>query len=167
MNLSTFLIAVFIFIIVYSLSFLIQNNTYKIFYFLIMGLGAITFLNIYLGIIYYVKLRNDPGIPGPRGPKGKKGPRGMTGKCIINESCSFSRNDAINMILDRISNKFDSTSECILDPSIDKCGSLQEVNRINDNIIPVFETIKKVAFRNNKIMNKQELEATLNSILFE
>lgn len=166
MNLSTFLIILFVFIILFSLSFLIENKTYKIFYFLIMALGGITFLNIYIGVLYYIKLRNEPGIPGPRGPKGEKGPKGKTGKCIINEKCTFTRDDAIKMINTEIANKFDTTEECLTRTNINNCGSRQEVNRINKDIKPIIETIKKVAFADNKVMDRQTLQSTLNTILF-
>lgn len=167
MNLSTFLLLVFIYIILFSLSFLITDTTYKLFYFLLIGLATITILNCYFGIIYYIKLRNEPGIPGPRGPKGDPGPKGKTGKCIIDEKCTFDENDAINLIHKKIANKYDTSIECLNNPNVTNCGSKQEVKRITTKILPIVDTIKKIAIKKDSVMDKQSLESTLNTILFE
>ena len=49
---------------------------------MIVALGTLTYMNIYLTIFYYIKLRNEPGVQGPPGPKGEKGPTGPEGKCV-------------------------------------------------------------------------------------
>jgi len=164
MNISTFLILVFIYIIAIMCSFLIENRVYKIYYFIILALATITGLNIYFGIMYYIKLRNEPGMPGPRGPKGDKGSTGASGKCIINEKCGFDINDANELIYTEVAKKFDTTPECLRNPTIENCGNSAEVARIN-KLEPQIKILRDIATEGN--MTKQEFENKLRSVLFE
>lgn len=143
-------------------SFLIENRTHKIFYFMIMGLATLTALNIYFGIVYYIKLRNDPGMPGPRGPKGEKGATGATGKCIINEKCGFSIEDAKELIYAEVAKKFDTTPECIASPTISNCGNSAEVARVK-LLEPQVKILLDLASKGG--MTKQEFTIKLNTIL--
>lgn len=132
MQFTTILILVIIYLILLILSMFIENRTYKMYYFLIIVLGTLTYLNIYLAFQYYVKLRNDPGIPGPRGPKGDPGPRGKKGACDINAKCSAGGSDVITpAMMQQIAQQFNTTPECLDKPSTQSCtGGAQEVKRI-------------------------------------
>lgn len=132
MQFTTILILVIIYLILLILSMFIENRTYKMYYFLIVILGTLTFLNIYLAFHYYVKLRNDPGIPGPRGPKGDPGPRGKKGDCDINATCNADGNTAITAaMMQQIAKRFNTTPECLAKPTTSNCdGGANEVRRI-------------------------------------
>lgn len=162
MNVTTFLLIISVYIFAIMASFLIENRTHKIFYFLILGLATLTVLNIYFGIIYYIKLRNDPGMPGPRGPRGDKGATGASGKCIINEKCGFNIDDAKELIYAKISEKFDTKPECVENPTIEKCGNEAEVARIQ-LLQPQVKILIDLASEGG--MTKQEFEIKLNTIL--
>ena len=72
MELSTFLIILIFAVIFISIGFMIPETKYKIAYYMILMLLFLSVLNIYLSVVYYIQLRNDPGIPGPQGSKGVK-----------------------------------------------------------------------------------------------
>jgi hypothetical protein len=162
MNVTTFLLIISVYLFAIMASFLIENRTHKIFYFMILGLATLTALNIYFGIVYYIKLRNDPGMPGPRGPRGEKGATGSSGKCIINEKCGFSLEDAKELIYTEVAKKFDTTAECIREPTIDNCGNAAEVARVN-LLQPQVKILIDLASEGG--MTKQEFEIKLNTIL--
>jgi hypothetical protein len=162
MNISTFLLILTLYIFAILASYLIENRTHKIFYFMIIGLATLTGLNIYFGIIYYIKLRNDPGMPGPRGPKGEKGPSGASGKCIINEKCGFNLDDAKELIYAKVAEKYDTTPECLSNPTIENCGSIAEVKRL-EFLQPQIQTLIDLASESG--MTKQNFEIKLNTIL--
>lgn len=164
MNISTFLTIIIIYIFLFMISYLIDNYEYKIYYFLIIGLATITFLNIYIGIIYYIKLRNEPGIPGPRGPPGDKGPPGSGGKCIINEKCGFSEDDANKIIYKELSKKFDTTEKCLKYQNIENCGNSTEVSRVN-KLNKQIDLLKKIG--NQGGITKQQFKTKLRGIIFD
>jgi hypothetical protein len=162
MNITTFLLILTLYVFAIMASFLIENRTHKIFYFMIIGLATLTVLNIYFGIVYYIKLRNDPGMPGPRGPKGEKGASGASGKCVINEKCGFSIDDAKELIYTEVAKKYDTTPDCLRDPTIEKCGSIAEVQRL-EFLKPQIQILIDLA--SDSAMTKQEFTIKLNTIL--
>lgn len=145
-------------------SFNIENKTYKIYYFLCIGLATITILNVYLGVVYYIKLRNEPGMPGPRGPQGDKGPKGATGKCIINEKCGFTPEEAEELIYTSVATKFDTTEKCLRNQDLESCGNAKEVVRVG-KLNGQIETLKSIAAKSTG--TKQQFETKLRSFLFE
>ena len=56
---------------------------------MIICLLGLSVLNIYLAVVYYIQLRNDPGIAGQQGPKGPKGAKGAPGKCSYAKQCGI------------------------------------------------------------------------------
>lgn len=163
MDLTTLLIVMVIFIILVVISMFIEDKTYKLYYFLIVALAALTVLNVYLSIIYYIKLRNEPGVPGPRGPKGEKGPSGGKGKCVVSESCGFTKSEADKMLYNIAASKFDTTPRCLREPSLKTCkGGASEIERI----LPVNKQIamlEKMATQG--LYTKQEFEKKVRSSL--
>lgn len=87
MSFAFILLIVFLVLVIFS--FFIEDPNLKLCYWLVILLLALTIFNIVLGITYYKKLRNEPGIPGPRGPQGPKGARGPNGKCTVSELCEI------------------------------------------------------------------------------
>jgi hypothetical protein len=146
MDLTTFMILVFVYLIAIVISFYIEDKTEKTYYFVIIALGTLCFLNIYISVYYYIKLRNEPGIPGPRGPKGQRGPGGKKGKCVMNATCSFTPADADKLLYELAADKFQTSKACIKEPSLKTCsGGATEVDRIRPvNIqIKMLEDIAK------------------------
>ena len=88
-NLATIIIILIIFIIFFGVSFMIQDVKYRVCYYMILALLFLASLNIYLSIVYYIQLRNTPGVQGPIGPKGPKGMTGSTGKCSFSQTCGI------------------------------------------------------------------------------
>jgi hypothetical protein len=131
MDITTFLILITIYLVLIVISMFIEDRQYKIYYFAIVVLGTLCFLNVYLSVIYYIKLRNEPGVPGPRGAPGSKGARGGKGKCSVGESCSFTKQDASAMLYKMAAEKFDTTEKCLKTPSLKNCpGGVAEVERL-------------------------------------
>jgi hypothetical protein len=163
MDITTFVILCIIIVIAVVISLFIEDKTYKIYYFLVLGLGFLTFLNCYLGVIYYIKLRNEPGIPGPRGPKGDKGATGTTGKCVLTEKCGFDKKELDTILYGMAAQTFQTTESCIKSPSLKTCdGGAKEVERLE----PVSYKLKKLenlATQGN--FTKQELRQKIANSL--
>ena len=166
MDLTTFIIITIIIIIGIIISLFIEDRTYKIYYFLILGLGILTFLNFYITIIYYIKLRNDPGLPGPRGPKGEKGPTGSKGKCILTDKCGFTKQDVKNIIYDMAHQIFQIPSDCLSKPSLKTCpGGPQEVQKARP-IHEQLQLLEQIALSGKYTQKelKQKLRNTLSKL---
>ena len=119
MDLSTFLILLIIVLILISIGFMIPEPKYKISYFMIVCLLGLTVLNVYMSIVYYIQLRNDPGLPGAVGNKGPTGVKGIPGKCSFTETCEIknSRDKIVNVA----NTMYGITKECIDKPTLDTC----------------------------------------------
>ena len=163
MDLSTFIILIVILVVLIVISLFIEDRTYRIYYFLVVALGFLTFLNCYLGVIYYIKLRNEPGIQGPRGPKGDKGPSGAKGKCVLTDKCGFNQEELDSILYDMAAQTFQTNTKCLKNPSLKNCdGGAQEVERLQ----PVSDKIKQIenlALKGS--FTKQELQTKLTNSL--
>ena len=161
MDLSTFLIIAIILIILLSIGFMIPEIKYKIAYFMIICLLCLSILNIYLAIVYYIQLRNDPGIPGPQGPKGPKGAKGPPGKCSYAEKCGI--DNARNIILDIASNMYpDIPRNCLDKPTSKTCteqNTLEQAIPVNAQI----NMLEKIAY--SSTMSEKDFKAKLNVCL--
>ena len=163
MDLTTFMILVFIYLIAIVISFYIPDTTEKTYYFVIIALGTLCFLNVYISIYYYIKLRNDVGVPGPRGQRGQAGPRGGKGKCNLAATCTFTPNDADKLLYELAADKFDTSKTCLKEPSLKNCaGGASEVDRIRPvNIqIKMLEDIAKQG-----VYTKAEFTKKINNTL--
>jgi hypothetical protein len=158
MDLSTFLIVAIIFIILLSIGFMIPEVKYKIAYFMIVCLLGLSILNIYLAVVYYIQLRNDPGIPGQQGSKGPKGAKGAPGKCSYAKECGIS--NARGIILDTATQMYsDIPRECLDKPSITVCKdqtTLEEAMPINKQI----NMLEKIAY--SSTMSEDDFKSKLN-----
>jgi hypothetical protein len=146
MELTTFLILLIIFIIAFSISFFIEDMKYRISYYMILCLMFLAVLNIYLSIVYYIELRNNPGIPGPQGDKGPKGVKGNPGKCSFTETCKIE--DARKKILNVAHSMYEIPEKCLDKPSISSCGTqdiLEQATPINAQI----DMLEKIAYSSN------------------
>jgi hypothetical protein len=64
MEVTTALVILVFAILFISIGFMIPETKYKVAYYMILALLTFSILNIYLSVVYYIQLRNDPGIPG-------------------------------------------------------------------------------------------------------
>jgi hypothetical protein len=122
---------------------MIPEVKYKIAYYMILVLLFLSVLNIYLSVVYYIQLRNDPGIPGPQGSKGPLGAKGTPGKCSFSEKCGIT--DARNLILNTAHQMYDISQDCIDKPSLTTCkdqNTLDEAMPINAQI----NMLEKIAY---------------------
>ena len=161
MDITTFLILVTFYLVAIVISMFIEDKTYKMYYFLIIALATLVFLNVYLSIIYYIKLRNEPGIPGPRGTKGEQGPTGSKGKCVSTGKCGFTKAEADKMLYDLAANKFETSKTCLREPTLNNCqGGASEVERIK----PVNKQVQMLEeMAQQGLFTKQEFEKKIKN----
>ena len=135
MDLSTFIILLIISLILISIGFMIPEVKYKIAYFLIVCLLGLTVLNVYLSIVYYIQLRNDPGIPGDIGSKGSTGVKGIPGKCSFTKTCAIEKSR--DKILSVANSMYNIPKPCLDAPTLQSCkdqDTLEEAIPINNQI---------------------------------
>jgi hypothetical protein len=144
MELSTFLILLIIALILISIGFMIPEVKYKIAYFMIICLLGLSILNIYLSIVYYIKLRNEPGIPGELGKKGPTGVKGEPGKCSFTESCEFE--DPRGKILNVANTMYNITTECLDNPTLENCNDNQDTLEQAIPINTQINMLEKIAY---------------------
>ena len=124
-NLTTIFIILIIFIIFFGISFMIQDVKYRICYYMILALLFLASLNIYLSIVYYIQLRNTPGVQGPIGEKGPKGMTGSTGKCSFSQTCGIQEPRTI--ILTSAHQMYpDIPKNCLDTPTLANCNNNQD-----------------------------------------
>jgi hypothetical protein len=144
LSLLQLIIVLFIFIIFLVIGFVIEDKNLKISYWLSVGLGVFTIINIYLTITYYMDLRTRQGERGPKGLKGELGGKGDPGNCVFREKCEIADcEDKIKKELNNNKNLFNNIEEkCYLDPSLENCdnndeklASGQTVNKIYNDLV--------------------------------
>jgi hypothetical protein len=121
MELTTFLILCVILVILMSISLMIEEIKYRLAYYLVCALGFLVIMNIYLGITYYISLRNDPGVQGPQGDKGPQGASGQPGNCSYSAECGIK--NARTLILDTANKMYGIDTGCLDTPNLTTCGS--------------------------------------------
>ena len=157
MELTTFLILLIISLIFIAIGFMIPEIKYKIAYFLILCLFGLTILNVYLSIVYYIQLRNDPGVPGDIGVKGKQGVKGIPGKCSFTESCKFE--NARDKILNVANTMYNIPKTCLDNPTLQTCSNqdtLEEAIPINTQI----NMLEEIAYKTT--MSEEDFMAKIN-----
>ena len=160
MELSTFLILLIFAVIFISIGFMIPETKYKIAYFMILMLLCLSILNIYLSVVYYIQLRNDPGIPGEQGSKGVRGAKGSPGKCSFSEKCGIQ--NARTTILNTANQMYDIPQDCLDKPSLTTCkdqNTLDEAMPINKQI----NMLEKIAY--STTMSQKDFESKLKVCL--
>jgi hypothetical protein len=92
-------------------------------------------LNIYLSIVYYIKLRNDSGVIGSVGPKGPSGIKGSPGKCSFESKCGI--DNPRQKILNIANTMYNIPQVCLDKPSLKNCkdqDTLENAMPINKQI---------------------------------
>jgi len=144
MELSTFLILLIIALILIAIGFMIPELKYQIAYFMIICLLSLSILNIYLSIVYYIKLRNDPGLPGEMGKKGPHGVKGVSGKCSFTETCDIK--DAREKILNVANTMYDISTTCLDKPTLENCNNNQDMLEQAIPINKQINMLEKIAY---------------------
>ena len=161
MELSTFLILLIIALILISIGFMIPEVKYKIAYFMIICLLGLSILNIYLSIVYYIKLRNEPGIPGEMGKKGPTGVKGLPGKCSFTESCEFK--DPRGKILNVANTMYNINTNCLANPTLTNCNNNQDTLEKSIPINKQINMLEKIAISTQ--MTEKEFMEKINVCL--
>ena len=155
MELSTFLILLIIALILISIGFMIPETMYKIAYFMIVCLLGLTVLNVYMSIVYYIQLRNDPGVPGTVGNKGPKGVKGLPGKCSFTQTCEIK--NPRDKIIAVANTMYGISKDCIDKPSINTCGdqdTLEQSMPIHQQINMLEQIARSTNMAEEDFMNK-------------
>ncbi len=120
------------------MSITIKDDNLKTSYWLIIFLGYLSVFNIYLSVNYYIKLRNEKGIPGGIGPHGDPGPKGYRGTCSLSEQCGIQncRPKIMGLVVDTFP---DIPKKCIEDITNCESPSLKQraipINKLVDNLV--------------------------------
>jgi hypothetical protein len=126
-NFATIFIILIIFIIFFGVSFMIQDVKYRVCYYMVLALLFLASLNIYLSIVYYIQLRNTPGVQGPIGPKGPKGMTGSTGKCSFSQTCGI-QEPREKIIIPAVKLMYPNIPQnCLDNPSLANCNNDQDI----------------------------------------
>lgn len=142
MDLTTILILVMIYLACITISLFIDELKLRLAFYLLVGLGTLCFLNIYLTIVYYIKLRNEPGVSGIQGPKGPKGVRGDPGGCSYSTSCGIQ--NARGQILNIANTMFDIEKKCLNEPSLKTCQDKETMDKANPINVQI-DMLEKIA----------------------
>ena len=134
---------------------MIQDIKYRVCYYMVLALLFLAALNIYLSIVYYIQLRNNPGVQGPIGPKGPKGMTGSSGKCNFSDSCNIT--GAKEKIIKEASAMYDIVDDCFKNPNLANCGSqdkLDQVGPINVQISMLESIANTTTMAENDFLDK-------------
>ena len=153
------IVMVFLFIILIVNQFLKDPNL-KIAYWLLMFLFFISISNIYLSIIFYKKIRNEPGLIGPDGNSGDTGMNGSDGVCTLSTSCGISN---CKLVIESelikifpIYKKIKSKLKRNIVLSGEEKKALNKINSYIDILLPVCES--------GKFNKKEFLDHIYNSV---
>ena len=89
-------------------------------------------LNIYLSVVYYIQLRNEPGLSGSQGAKGPQGSKGVAGQCSFEKTCDIK--DARTKILGIAKDMYGIPIECLDTPTLANCSNNQDTL---DQAVPI------------------------------
>lgn len=154
MNTVSLLIIMVMCVIFIAVSLFIDDYNLKLAYWFVVGLTVLTFINLYLSVAYYIRLRNEPGIPGNRGPKGERGPIGDMGKCTFSDKCGIEGcDDKILGIAEELYP--DLSRDCL--KSIAKCNNPQDKEKakpINKQIKNLINKCKTTSMAEEDFMRR-------------
>jgi hypothetical protein len=138
----------------------IEEKRLRLAFYLIVALATLCFINLYLTFTYYIKLRNEPGIPGPQGPKGDKGPKGDAGGCSYATKCGV--DNSRPLIINAVNAMYQINKKCLDDPNLDTCkdkDTLEKAYPLNKQI----NLLEKIA--NETSMSREQFKRKINVCL--
>jgi hypothetical protein len=162
MILRTSLVVLFVLIAIIMSQF-IKGVKVKIMYWMIIALLFIVFLNIYMTALYYIKIRNNPGVKGERGPPGKAGQNGARGVCVLNTKC-MEVYDCRNLIKNKCREKSLIYKQIIEKQDKNQMLSDQE-NRIIDKVNSYVELLAEKCKNMNKEQVITEIAESLDAVI--
>ena len=160
MELTTFLILLIIFILAMVIGFSIKDTKMRVSYYAVVALLTLSILCSYTTIVYYIQLRNQPGIPGDMGKKGIQGSKGIAGKCTFTDTCKIE--DVRNKILNVANEMYGISNKCLDTPTLTTCSdqnTLEEAIPINKQV----DMLEKIAY--STTMAEQDFMNKLNVCL--
>ena len=113
--------------IVNLIGFSIKDFNFKICYWLSIALILITIINLNMSIGFYIRLRNEEGIPGKRGERGDKGPKGFPGRCELNLEAKCGVKNCVSKIQDELSKRCNHYAEIVAKRDYDRTVEEQEI----------------------------------------
>ena len=161
MNLTSLLILLIIFVIFFSVSFMIEDIKYRVSYYMILALLFLASLNIYLSVVYYIQLRNTAGVQGQIGNKGPKGVKGSSGKCSFSEQCGIT--DARNKIINIANQMYNIDTTCLDTPTLGNCNNDQDTLDQSRPINTQINMLEQIAYSTN--MSEADFMSKLNVCL--
>ena len=149
MEVSSILTIILIYLVFFIINLFINDFNTRLAYWFIVALITLSLMNFYLSIMYYIRLRNEPGKPGPRGDKGEQGAKGDIGKCTFSEKCGI--NDCQGKIFG-LGEKFypDIPLRCLKDTT--KCKSHTE----REKAVPINKELNRLIEKCNKTKMAEE-----------
>ena len=160
MKLSTLLIIILIYLTCLTISLFIDEIKLRLAFYLLVALGTLCFLNIYLTISYYIKLRNEPGVPGLQGSKGPKGIVGDPGRCSYSTKCGI--DNSRGKLLNVASDMFDIDTECLDNPSLKTCQDKETMDKANPINVQI-DMLEKIA--GSTSMTEEEFTTKIKNCL--
>ncbi len=140
---------------------MIEDIKYRVSYYMILALLFLATLNIYLSIVYYIQLRNTPGVQGQIGKKGPKGVQGSPGICSFSEKCGIE--DARNMIIGVANDMYKINTTCLDIPTLGNCENNQDLLDQARPINAQINMLEKIAF--STTMSQEDFKKKLNVCL--
>lgn len=136
MRMINVLILLIIFLVLLVISLFIDEPRLRLAYYLVVALGSLCFINCYLTVVYYIRLRNAPGIQGEQGDKGPRGARGDSGKCTYSKSCGIEtpREKILNVVEKMYP---DISRDCLNKPTEKSCKNHTNMQ----NAVPINKQI--------------------------
>jgi hypothetical protein len=135
-----------------------DDTQYSTSYWSVVALLLLSIINIYLSVTYYIKLREEPGLPGIKGSKGYRGLKGDVGKCTFSKTCNIE--NCYNKVYSVANDLFPDLSkgnngECLRNPN--KCKT--QIGRENSQMIKpqlnkIIEECKKTKESEEDFINK-------------
>ena len=140
---------------------MIQDIKYRVSYYMILALLFLATLNIYLSIVYYIQLRNNPGVPGQVGAKGPMGVSGVPGLCSFSEVCGIE--NPREKIINIANEMYDINSKCLDIPTLSNCDNNQDTLDQARPINTQINMLEKIAF--STTMAEKDFMGKLNVCL--
>ena len=142
---------------------MIPDPKYRVAYYMILALLFLASLNIYLSIVYYIQLRNTPGVQGQIGKKGPKGVKGSSGKCSFSETCGVDSATIRPKIITIANEMYNIDTKCLDAPTLKNCGNDQDILDQARPINAQINMLEQIAYSTS--MTQEDFMSKLNVCL--
>ena len=142
---------------------MIPDPTFRVAYYMIIALLFLASLNIYLSVVYYIQLRNTPGIQGQIGNKGPKGVKGNAGKCSFSQKCGIDNTEMRGKIINIANEMYNIDTKCLDSPTLNNCRNDQDILDQARPINAQINMLEQIAY--STTMTQDDFMAKLNVCL--